>query len=185
VRWRTSHPARHPGKRGKAGTTKKGKVTPKALQEAVAKTAVGQALKGRLARNKQLLAALDAEQAAGGGEKEGGERGSREESSAGKGAKKGKRPAEPVSTPKEVVQADAKRQKRAEKGKKTTIGEKKSAELECHPMEETAAGGQSAVGEQVTPALEARKGEKAATGEEKSAKMVCPPKGRRDRRPAK
>jgi hypothetical protein len=43
-------------------------------------------------------------------------------------------------------------------------------------MEETAASGQSAAGEQVTPALEAREGEKAATGKEKSAGMVSPPR---------
>jgi hypothetical protein len=49
----------------------------------VATTAAQQALKGELAQKEQLLAALDAEQAAGGGEKEDGERGSRGESSAG------------------------------------------------------------------------------------------------------
>jgi hypothetical protein len=43
-------------------------------------------------------------------------------------------------------------------------------------MEETAAGGQSAAGEQVTPALKAREGEKAATGKEKSAGMVSLPR---------
>jgi hypothetical protein len=162
--------------KGKADTAKKGQVTPEALQEAVATTAVRQALEGKLAREEQLLAALDVEQAAGGGEKEGGERGSRGESSAGTGARKGKRPAEPVPTPEEVVRAGAKRRKGAEKGKKAATGEEKSAELECHPMEETAAGEQSAAGEQVTPALEAREGEKAATGVEQSAGMVCPPR---------
>jgi hypothetical protein len=162
--------------KGKAGAAKKGKVTPEALQEAVATTAVRQALEGRLARQEQLLATLDTEQAAGGGEKEGGERGSRRESSAGKGARKGKRPGEPVPTPEEVVRQGAKRKKRAEKGKKAATGEEKSAEMECRPMEETATGRQSAAGEQVTPALEAREGEKAATGEEQSAGMVCPPR---------
>jgi hypothetical protein len=160
----------------KGKKARKGKVSPKAPQEAVAKTGVRQTLEGELAWKEQLLAALDAEQAAGGGEKEGGERGSRGESSAGKGARKQKRPAEPVSTPEEVVQAGAKRKKRAEKGKKAAAGEEKSAESECHPMEETAAGGQSAAGEQVASALEAREGEKAATGEKKSAGMVSPPR---------
>jgi hypothetical protein len=142
----------------------------------VAKTAVRQALEGRLARTEQLLATLDTEQAAGGGGKEGGERGLRRESSAGKGARKGKRPAEPVPTPEEVVRQGAKRKKRAEKGKKAATGKEKSAEMECRPMEETATGRQSAAGEQLTPALEAREGEKAATGEEQSAGMVCPPR---------
>jgi hypothetical protein len=91
------------GAKGKTGAAKKVKVTPEALQETVATTAVRQALKAELAQKEQLLAALDAEQAAGGGEKEGGERGSRGESSAGKGARKGKRSAEPVPTPEEVV----------------------------------------------------------------------------------
>jgi hypothetical protein len=142
----------------------------------VAKTAVRQALEGKLARDEQLLAVLEAEQVAGGGEKEGEERGFRGESSAGKGVRKGKRPAEPVSTPEEVVQAGAKRKKRSEKGKKAATGEEKSAKLECHPMKETADGGQSAAGEQVTPAIEAREGEKAATGDKKSAVMANPPR---------
>jgi hypothetical protein len=128
---------------------------------------------------QQLLATLNTEQAAGGGGKEGGERGSRRESSVGKGARKGKRPAEPIPTPEEVVRAGAKRKKRAEKGKKAATSEEKSAEMKCRPMEETATGRQSAAGEQVTPALEAREGEKAATGEEQSAGMVCPPREER------
>jgi hypothetical protein len=53
--------------KGKAGAAKRGKVTPEALQEGVAKTAVRQALERELAWKEQLLAALDAEQAAGGG----------------------------------------------------------------------------------------------------------------------
>jgi hypothetical protein len=42
-------------------------------------------------------------------------------------ARKGKRPAEPVPTPEEVVEAGTKRKKRAERGKKAATGEEQSA----------------------------------------------------------
>jgi hypothetical protein len=116
----------------KAWKGKGGAVTEKALQAAVAQTAVGQALAGELAveqtdPTERLPTALRTRQAAGGGDREGGERGSKRESTVGKGARKGKRPAEPVPTSEEVVEAGAKRKKRAEKGKKATTGEEQSA----------------------------------------------------------
>jgi hypothetical protein len=174
--WKLKPPSEGAGaKLQKAKGTKatEGRVTQQALTEAVGQTAVRQALEGRLVVAEQLLATLDTEQAAGRGEKEGGERGSRRESTVEKGARKGKRPA---PTAEEVVREGAKRKRKAETGKKAATGVKKSAAMECLPMEETAAGGQSAAGEQVAPVLEAREGEKAATGVEKSAGKVCPPR---------
>jgi hypothetical protein len=146
--------------KGKPGKAVEGRVTQEALTEAVGQTAVRQALEGSLAGAEQLLATLDTEQAAGGCKKEGGERGSRRESTVGKGARKGKRPAERVSTAEKVVREGAKRKRKAEKGKKAATGIKKSAAMEGLPMEETAAGGQSAAGEQVALVLEAREGRK-------------------------
>jgi hypothetical protein len=113
--------------KGKAGAAKGGKVTHTALQEAVAKTAVLRALAGELAVEQtgpaeRLPTALRTRQAAGGGDKEGGERGSKGESIVGKGAGKGKRPAEPVPTPKEVVEAGAKRKKKAATGEEQSAG---------------------------------------------------------------
>jgi hypothetical protein len=177
--WKLEPPSEGAGaklQKGKGTKATEGRVTQQALTEAVGQTAVRQALEGRLVVAEQLLATLDTEQAAGGGEKQGGKRGSRRESTVGKGARKGKRPAEPVSTPEEVVREGAKRKRKAETGKKAATGVKKSAAMEWLPMEETAAGGQSAAGEQVALVLEAREGEKAATGVEKSAGKVCPPR---------
>jgi hypothetical protein len=122
--------AKPKGKQARKG--KGGAVTEEASQAAVAQADIGKALAGQLAveqtgPTERLPTALRTRQAAGGGDKEGGERGSKRESTVGMGARKGKRPAEPVPTPEEVVEAGAKRKKRAERGKKAATGEEQSA----------------------------------------------------------
>jgi hypothetical protein len=137
---------------------------------------------------ERLPAALEAQQAAGGGdqEEERGSEGEPTEEHAERGAsRKGKRPIEPMPPAEEVAKEAAKRSKRAKKGEKAAIGVEESAGMECPPGEEMAAGSESAASKQVAPVLGAGEGEKAATNVEESAGMEWPPRGGRGPRPAK
>jgi hypothetical protein len=127
---------------------------------------------------ERLPAALEAHQAAGGGDQKE-ERGFEEEPTeehAERGAsRKGKRPIEPMPSAEEVAKEAAKRSKRAKKGEKAATGVEESSGMECPLGEEMAAGSESAASKQVAPVLGAGEGEKTATGVEESAGMECPP----------
>jgi hypothetical protein len=174
--------AKPKGKKARKG--KGGAVTEEALQAAVEQTAMGPVGLvrgvGRGAERSLRAAASHVRDTAGSRR---GAMARKVEKEAPEGSRAWKKEPEKGSVPLSQFPRRRKSSRRAQKGKrerrkgrKQPPARRKSVEMECRPMEETATGRQSVAGEQVTPALEAREGKKAATGVEQSAGMVCPPR---------